>query len=971
MAATKKINTRRKTAPAAQRRGTRPAMGILVLGLGVLLFACLMMSSNAPLIVFARKFLQGTAGSLCLLLPFLVCWAGLTMAFSEKAQVNNRRMFLVAALFVLVTTFIQLFQIQDMRDYNMRTGAEDSYMRFIELTAWRSSEISVGGGVVGALLAWPLWSALDLWGAILLLCVLILADLVLLTGVAFGDTGARLAGWWRDARASMAAYREDKRLQREQRAAQAAQEEEILLYDAPPAEAIPPRQGRKRQAPLPPQPGGNTARIPAMDALSPADPYDTDYDAEAAYEEPYSPAYEAGYEEPYEEPSAQRPSRRSAAGRAEAARPAGAPIRDAQPWQGASAQPAGRALYVERVPAGDGAPAPRAGVAPAARAASRQQNGGATGGLYIENVLSQAGDGEPATGSLRRRRTPVDRVSARHEDAPEERETAVQPDAGPEGADTLDDTAPWDDEPFDDEPAPESLPQAETPGAPRRRLDETPLGLPAKKKPGEEPQPEPYRFPPLNLLKQPAVRTAPDTRAQDEAGAGKLLETLRSFGIQAKVLNVTHGPAITRYELQPAPGVKVSRIVGLADDIALNMASAGGVRIEAPIPGKPAVGIEISNENISTVTLREVLDSDELRRQTSALACALGKDIAGRRVVADLAKMPHVLIAGATGSGKSVCINTLICSLIYRAAPEEVRMILIDPKVVELSVYNGIPHLLLPVVTDPKKASGALSWAVSEMEQRYRRFAEQGVRDIRGFNAALAEEEPAMTQIVVIIDELADLMMVAPGEVEESICRLAQLARAAGIHLVIATQRPSVNVITGVIKANIPSRVAFAVSSQVDSRTILDGAGAEKLLGKGDMLYAPQGTGKPTRVQGCFVSDEEVSRVVDFVKRRHTAEYSEDIIEYLEQVDTGGPQNGPGDEQGESDELLAQAIEIILESGQASISMLQRRLRVGYARAGRLIDEMARRGIVAQAEGSKPRAVLFTREEYRRMYDLD
>ena len=413
--------------------------------------------------------------------------------------------------------------------------------------------------------------------------------------------------------------------------------------------------------------------------------------------------------------------------------------------------------------------------------------------------------------------------------------------------------------------------------------------------------------------------------------------------------------------------MKVSRILGLVDDIALNMASAG-VRIEAPIPGKPAVGIEIPNESISTVALRDVLESDEARRHPSPLACALGKDIAGRNIIADLAKMPHVLIAGATGSGKSVCINTIINSIIYRATPEQVRLILIDPKVVELSVYNGIPHLLVPVVTDPKKASGALSWAVMEMDQRYKRFAGQGVRDIRGYNASLTPEEERMPQIVVIIDELADLMMVAPGEVEESICRLAQLARAAGIHLVIATQRPSVNVITGVIKANIPSRIAFAVSSQVDSRTILDSAGAEKLLGKGDMLFAPQGTNKPLRVQGCFVSDEEVSRVVGYVKQRFAAEYNEDVIEHLNNTEDA-PQGEPKETEETVDELLEQAIELAVEAGQASISMLQRRLRVGYARAGRLIDEMARRGIVAQAEGAKPRAVLMTREEFRKLQE--
>ena len=427
-----------------------------------------------------------------------------------------------------------------------------------------------------------------------------------------------------------------------------------------------------------------------------------------------------------------------------------------------------------------------------------------------------------------------------------------------------------------------------------------------------------------------------------------------------------HGPAITRYELQPAAGVKVSRIVSLVDDIALNMAAVG-VRIEAPIPGKAAIGIEIANDDIATVHLRDVLESDESLRHPSRLAVALGKDIAGKNIIADLARMPHLLIAGATGSGKSVCINTIIASIIYRATPEEVRLILIDPKKVELSVYNGIPHLLVPVVTDPKKASGALNWAVMEMDERYKRFADVGVRDIRGYNAQRRADEPLMPQIVVIIDELSDLMLVAPGEVEEAICRLAQLARACGIHLVIATQRPSVNVITGIIKANIPSRIAFAVSSQVDSRTILDAAGAEKLLGKGDMLYAPAGGGKPLRVQGCFVSDAEVARVVDYVKERHETDYSQAVIDALEHAEEAETPDEDTNES-ESDALFEQAVEMAVEAGQASISMLQRRLRVGYARAGRLIDEMARRGIIGQAEGAKPREVLITREDFHVMF---
>ena len=449
-----------------------------------------------------------------------------------------------------------------------------------------------------------------------------------------------------------------------------------------------------------------------------------------------------------------------------------------------------------------------------------------------------------------------------------------------------------------------------------------------------------------------------------------MVKYLESFGVQAKLLHVTHGPAITRYELAPAPGVKVSRIVGLVDDIALNMAS-DGVRIEAPIPGKPAVGIEIPNQKIEMVSLRDVLESPEMMREKSPTAVALGKGISGAPVIADMAKMPHVLIAGATGSGKSVCINTIINSIIFRAKPEEVRLILIDPKVVELSVYNGIPHLLVPVVTDPKKASAALSWAVVEMEHRYKRFETMGVRDIRGYNNAIGPNEEPMSKIIVIIDELADLMMVVGKDVEDSICRIAQKARAAGMHLIVATQRPSVDVITGLIKANIPSRIAFAVSSQVDSRTILDGAGAEKLLGMGDMLFMPVGAPKPTRIQGTFVRDEEISRVLDFIKKSATVQYDEAMIEAMEKhaIQDGkkGSSSADSDEEGGSDPMLKQAVEVVIDAGQASTSLLQRRCKLGYARAARIMDEMEEKGIIGPYEGAKPRAVLISRQQWLEM----
>ena len=472
---------------------------------------------------------------------------------------------------------------------------------------------------------------------------------------------------------------------------------------------------------------------------------------------------------------------------------------------------------------------------------------------------------------------------------------------------------------------------------------------------------EHYEYPPINLLSR-------NTKKATKAGAkvltdtaAKLQKTLYSFGVSAKVENVTVGPAITRYELKPAEGVRVSKIANLADDIALNLA-AETLRIEAPIPGKQAVGIEVPNKEREAVHLREVIESEEFENNKSKLSVALGKDVAGQAVIADIAKMPHVLIAGSTGSGKSVCINTLIASIIYNAKPSEVKLVMVDPKVVELSVYNGIPHLLIPVVTDPKKAAGALAWAVQEMDDRYNKFAMKGVRDLKGYNAAMEEDGAGMLpQIVIIIDELADLMMVAAKDVEDSICRLAQKARAAGMHLVIATQRPSVDVITGLIKANVPSRIAFAVSSQVDSRTILDMVGAEKLLGKGDMLFYPAGAAKPARIQGAFVSDSEVEKIVGFIKANGTANYNEDILESIEKNNKTDKELAEEAADGDdTDPLLMEAMEVVVETGQASTSFIQRKFKVGYARAGRIIDQLEERGIISGYQGSKPRQVLMT-----------
>ena len=536
--------------------------------------------------------------------------------------------------------------------------------------------------------------------------------------------------------------------------------------------------------------------------------------------------------------------------------------------------------------------------------------------------------------------------------------TKVKPKRVVEGVQplTVDDIVP-EQEPEEDDEAPFDVPHTTVKPTKFRRV---PV-------PEPEDEEEIYDYPPIDLLEQGDQQKV--TQAHKEADMEKadmLIETLNSFGIDTRLVGIAHGPAVTRFELQPAPGVKVSRITSLADDIAMRLA-AMSVRIEAPIPGKAAVGVEIPNDKVEMVRLRDVLECPEAKRHPSKIAVGLGKDNSGRYIVADIAKMPHVLIAGQTGSGKSVCINSIITSILYRATPEEVRMILIDPKVVELSIYNDIPHLIAPVVTDPKKAASALDWAVAEMGMRYKKFAERDVRDIKGYNKKLQPGEKIMPQMVIVIDELADLMMVCPGEVEDSICRLAQLARAAGMHLVIATQRPSVNVITGIIKANIPTRIAFSVASQVDSRTMIDHGGAEKLLGNGDMLFVPSGINKPLRVQGAWVSDEEVHAVVSYIKDRSETTYDEDVVEKIENsVRSDAEREEVADEY---DPRLPEAVEIVVDMGQASTSMLQRRMRVGYARAGRLIDEMEKRGIISEADGSKPRNVLITREEFLAMFE--
>ncbi len=1076
----------------------RGVAGIAVLCLGLLALFCQFIPSNGGFLNRCMLIVRGLGGMLCLLLPVVVCWAGVVLVFFGERKLSTRTLILSSLIFLFVEAMFQLFRISSVNAALAADGAQASYGAFLARSFTMSSLDCKGGGLIGALLAWPLYKGLDVWGGMIVLIFATAIALMTLTGFSFGGIGMRISEWADDFRVEMRERREEKdalrdarqeeelerenalaierQKRRQERLQKQKEEQEAAAREADEREKQRRRDEEIRQA-LETKPTEDAPQTdkpprrkdkPTLTVMRRPDDEPTD-DQPAITSRPprkaaaprkrrtisdsaqlYIERDDEFTRAPLDEHTPTTPSRRNSFTMQEAENAFLYGMNGGQPTGGYAPQ---RDAYgrptAENAPHGSSAPGypsepgypnepnewrepsePNAWGEPTdlnapvepnmpndpyteddeddetaaitnvradgadrpideryfRQADASEDEAGDSSAWQAANVEYDDGDAQvtadesrdepeeapapPASGSFggwpgqgaqtAGGSTPssysaaaIDAARARAE-----RNAGYQPPVQPQGQDVL---------------KAQRVNEQQTVVQLRgNRLDGTPIVMPAKDV-HEAPQTakEEYVFPPIDLLNQSSTTADPDQRAKDEAGARKLLGTLESFGVQAKLLNVTHGPAITRYELAPAPGVKVSRIVGLVDDIALNMAS-DGVRIEAPIPGKPAVGIEIPNQKIATVSLRDVLESPEMMREKSPTAVALGKGISGAPVIADMAKMPHVLIAGATGSGKSVCINTIINSIIFRAKPEEVRLILIDPKVVELSVYNGIPHLLVPVVTDPKKASAALSWAVVEMEHRYKRFETMGVRDIRGYNNAIGPSEEPMSKIIVIIDELADLMMVAPGEVEESICRLAQLARAAGIHLVIATQRPSVNVITGVIKANIPSRIAFAVSSQIDSRTILDSGGAEKLLGKGDMLYAPQGAGKPTRVQGCFVSDDEVQRIVEFVRGCHSADYNEDVIEQMNTAadeDSGASSDTPS--AGEPvDEMLAKAIELAVDAGQVSISMLQRRLRVGYARAGRLVDEMTLRGITAEAEGpTKPRTVLISREEWRRMQE--
>ncbi len=891
---------------------------VALFGLAVLLvYICVVPPTDGTGMGAIRDVLRGLGGSLAVALPLVLAWAGvLCVGAARGMRVSPLRVVADALLIVCLYTAVHVFAVEAVASrYAVVLGFAD----FVS----KSYRCNLGGGAIGALLAWPLHQTLGTAGGFI--ATLVIAVLLL---TATGRMGrfVRFVNRRADERAERAERRETEQKFEEKPARRARPANrrpsdphtEIMLG----TEKAPPR----RKTPVQPQ---RTARRKS------ADPLTDDFGGRPAR-------------------AANQPTRRK--------EEAG----EAKPCRAAAPAPRkGKKLYSETVEKPE-------------LAAEKDALFDSFDDFDRLEAEAAAFDAAQKPEKPARKAFKPDRPSSmkeKIEDVPVDIPEDIPADVPVVKADKKSNVSIDDlkiepeayETPDEDEP-PFDVPE-------KGKKEAVQAGIAEKKSFGKlkrvkEPEPAdddppPYNYPPIDLLARGDANDDTDHSTRDMQKARLLEDTLKSFGISAKLTGIAHGPAVTRFELQPAPGVKVSRITSLADDIALNLA-AMSVRIEAPIPGKAAVGVEIPNDKVEMVRLRDVLESSEARKHPSRIAVGLGKDNSGRYIVADIAKMPHVLIAGQTGSGKSVCINAIITSILFRSSPEEVKLILIDPKVVELSIYNDIPHLVCPVVTDPKKAASALDWAVAEMTKRYKLFAERGVRDIKGYNKSLKDGEKLMPQMVIIIDELADLMMVSPGEVEDSICRLAQLARACGMHLVIATQRPSVNVITGIIKANIPTRIAFSVASQVDSRTMIDHGGAEKLLGNGDMLFVPNGM-KSMRVQGAWVSDDEVHAIVEYIKQSGEANYDPDMLEHMENaVRTDAEKEEVASEY---DPRLPEAIDIVIDMGQASISMLQRRMRIGYAKAGRLIDEMAQRGIVSEADGAKPRQVLITREEAQAMFE--
>ena len=908
----------------------RSVVGILLIALGVLSLISIFGGLQGSVFTMTKKILQGLGGSLCLGIPLFLLWGGGLIAFSALHRTPLRAFFLLLACYLFIVAIVDLLSGVGTQDLLTYVGAYNAklspprldpngFLSMLQGCYELCSRNGVFGGALGMLLAWPLGRVASPVGGTVILSILTLACVLLFSKFDVVGTFKRLR------ERTDAALVERERKKQELANARALEEQQAKEE----------QERRKWQTPAytrrQPQDAASFATAPQQPVA--ANPILYQPSPVPLYDEMIVPELPEGSKEPSWRLN--QPTQ---------------PVAQAPYTVVSEPKRKHKASVTDNAPAAEAQPKDRATRKAIERMEEICKRKAEISQALVQEETKPADDDDFVLPPMTTESAPAPSAYQR-------------PTASAQG-----EAATAYQKPVAIPPRVTAQTQIPMSGV---QLDKPELKLPVKRQADDQPAkkpPTPYAYPTIELLNL-KQQIRPDTRELDKQNAVKLEKTLESFNIPARVQRVTHGPAVTRFELGLiSSGVNVKRILSITENIALDMAANGGVRLEIPIPGTTLFGIEVPNKEIIGVTLAEVLSSPEMTNAKSPLTVALGRDIAGQPVICDLAKMPHLLIAGQTGSGKSVCINAIINSLLYRTTPEQVRMIMIDPKVVELQCYNVVPHLLIPVVSDPHKASGALAWAVQEMGDRYKKMQSKGVREINAYNQKLEPGEPPLPRIVIVIDELNDLMMACKKDVEDSIIRLAQLARASGIHMVVATQRPTVDVITGLIKANIPSRIAFAVSSAVDSRTILDMNGAEKLLGKGDMFYFPTGSSSPTRVQGCFLSDTEIENVVTFIGKHSDTDFDPNVEEALvtEAEDVPSVSDSDADDGG-LDDRLQEAIEMVLTDGQASISMLQRRMKIGYARAGRLIDDMAARGIVSKSAGSKPREILMSLEEFERL----
>ena len=1024
---TAKAKAKKQPVPGYATTGKNAAItvtvGIVFLTLGLCFLLAMMAAGEGYIARELAQGLNGLCGPVCVLFPVILMFIGVLMLVSARHRVNARSGLIAMALYLLVLTAVTLTArcgsvpgmsyLQYLADNQGWYG----YGEFLQ-QAYKDGIAGSGGGMLGMLLAYPLWNMMGSILGMVFIVGIFAALLFVLFRKSPADLINRLSQSSEERQAARALRRQEKEAERMALQAQREEEERAkapVVQQIPMSYPVQPRQVLQEDIYQQPQemPPVQQRPVPQeMDGFYPASSelYDERFplhpeekkrvNQQPAQQEtmqpvqpvqrPVQPSADAAPVEKKESFTSRWQKRREEKRQEEQQ-----PLRPAaQPVQPVYEEPVyeEQAHEVEPVPQQaypqDEVPwdVPQQEEVPVRKPRSQR---------YVKEVQTDLWQDEPQQETYEPAEVQTPAVAERKQEAwhvqQEEKQPAVLPEKPsrswsdqvqqkqrelkmPEHTTAkgepkpvyTDPVMPITGERVPIKPVPEPKRDAKLDGTRAPEAKQTVMSMQAR-----------YQPPPMRLLNTPVAVSAEDSRAEDNEKAEIIEGTLGSFGVDAEVKEIMHGPSITRFAIQIAPGVRVNRVTGTAENLALDLKTKH-VRVETPIQGTSYIGIEVPNNITSMVTLREVLESEKMRNSTSPLLVALGKDVAGTPVLCDLAKMPHLLIAGATGSGKSVCINSIVCSILYRSSPEKVRLIMIDPKQVELTVYNSIPHLLVPVISDPRKAAGALAWVVQEMQERYGKFSTEGVRNLAGYNDMYRGTDKELPNIVVIIDEMADLMEVCRKDVEESIRRLAALARAAGIYMVLATQRPSVDVITGVVKNNIPSRIAFAVSSGTDSRTIIDIYGAEKLMGKGDMLYKPAGS-SPVRVQGCFVSDDEVNAITDYISRRYETSYDPNIMEHLENADketptadTIGGEDRPhqgGESNDGTDELLMEAIEMAVEDEQISTSLLQRRFRIGYARAGRLVDEMEKRGIVSASEGSKPRKCLITREQYYQMFE--